>query len=92
MIELKTISLELIKEFIESNYNRYFKCADIVNDVIAHQNGISVKHLLDCRKCHDDPYDKFRRGLTVKVAKMLGKLRDAGFIERYNRRSWRIVK
>lgn len=92
MNEAKQFGLELVKKLIETNYNRYFKCADVVDDVIAHQNGVSVKYLMDCRKCHHDPYDKFRRGMTVRVAKVLAKLRDSGVIERYNSRSWRIVK
>lgn len=83
--------IELVKQFIDTNYNRFFKCADIVNDVIAEQNGVSLKYLMDCRKCHDDPFDKHRRGLTTKVGKVLGKLRDEGYIEKYNHRIWRIV-
>lgn len=82
---------DLVKEIIETKYNRFFKCADVVNYIIAEQNGVSFKYLMDCRKRIEDPFDQFRRGLTVKVARQLAKLRDNGFIEKYSSQVWRIV-
>lgn len=82
---------DLVKNIIETNYNRYFKCGDVVNYVIASNHDVSFGHLIDCRKRVIDPYDKYRAGLTIKVARILYILKDAGFIEKYGRSVWRIV-
>jgi hypothetical protein len=81
-----------IKGLIDSNYNCYFKCADLVNDVIAERNNVTVKDLMDCRKRTLDPFDKFRRGLNRQIAHALLKLKENGDIEKYGRYVWRIVK
>ena len=86
------MDMKYIKGLIDGNYNCYFKCADLVNDVIADKNNVSIGHLVDCRKRSLDPFDKFRRGLTVKIARVLSQLRDSGEIEKYSRYVWMKVK
>lgn len=83
------INVDLVRSCIEKNYNRYFKCSDIVNDIIAIQNGTTIKYLMDCCKCSYDPFNQYRRSLSVKVGKRLSVLRNEGFIEKYGARSWR---
>lgn len=86
------LKIEGIKNIIDTNYNRFFKCADIVNDVIAVEHNVTIRDLMDCRKRVEDPFAKYRRGLSVQIARVLVKLRDAGYIEKYGRYVWRIVK
>lgn len=86
------LDTELIKGFIDTNYNRYFTCADIVNEVIKDQYKVSWKHLKDSRKLLEDPFDEDRRSLTIQVSRALTTLRQAGHIEKYSRRVWRIME
>ena len=82
---------ELVKEIIDTNYNRFFKCAGVVNYIIAQENEVSFGYLMNCRKRLNDPFEKYRRGLTVRVARVLSSLKNEGYIEKYGRYVWRIV-
>ena len=82
---------ELVKDIIETHYNRFFKCGGIVNYIIAQENEVSFSYLMDCRKRVNDPFDKYRRGLAIRVARVLGSLKNEGYIEKYSSSLWRIV-
>lgn len=80
-----------MKEIIGANFNRYFKCVDIVDYIIAYRNKISLVDVMNCRKrCHD-PYDECRIGLSGEVTWVLKGLRNVGYIEKYNSKMWRVV-
>ncbi|TKJ26205.1 MAG: hypothetical protein CEE42_05180 [Promethearchaeota archaeon Loki_b31] len=42
------LSVDLVKEIIKANFNRYFKCNDIVDYVIAYRNEISLGDVMNC--------------------------------------------
>lgn len=87
----KLLLVDLVKEIIETNFNRYFKCNDIVDYVTAYRNEVSLKDIMNCRKrCHD-PYDKGRINLCGEVTWVLKGLRNVGYIEKFNRKMWRVV-
>ena len=86
------LSVDLVKEIIKTNFNRYFKCLDIVDCVIANREGVTIKYLMDCRKKYRDPFDKFRGRLCGEVTWVLKLLKAEGVIEKYNGKMWVILE
>jgi len=85
------LSVDLVKEIIDTKFNRYFKCLDVVDYVIAEREGVSLKYLMDCRKRYRDPYGGGRISLSGEVTWVLKGLENIGYIEKYNRKMWRVV-
>jgi len=86
------LSVDLVKEIINTKFNRYFKCLDIVNFIIAEREEVSLKYLMGCSRMNVDPYDEGRINLSGEVTWVLKSLRNVGYIEKYNRKMWRVVR
>lgn len=86
------LSVDLVRVIIETRFNRYFRCKDVVNYVIADREGVSLKFIMDCRKKFIDPFDDGRVSLSGEVTWVLKGLEGEGYIEKYNRKMWMVVK
>ena len=91
LVKKEKLSVDLVRGIIEANFNRYFKCVDIVDYIMAYRSEVSLRDIMDCRKRHDDPYDKYRVGLSGEVTWVLKGLKNVGYIEKYNGKMWRVV-
>lgn len=85
------LSVDFVKGIIEANFNRYFRCKSIVDCIIAVRNGVSLKFLMACKKRVRDPYAGGWINLCGEVTWVLKVLENDGYIEKYNKRTWRVV-
>ena len=92
MVLVVVLSVDLVKDIIKTNFNRYFKCLDIVDYIVAYRHEVSLKHVMNCRKQNHDPYYEGRINLSGEVTWVLKLLKAEGVIKKYNGRTWEILK
>ena len=85
------LSVDFVKGVIEENFNRYFRCMDIVNCIVAVRNGVSLMFVMRCKKRDHDPYENGRTHLRGQVTWVLKGLEKDGYIEKYNKKTWMVV-
>jgi len=85
------LSVDLVKRVIGNSFNRYFSCRCLVDCVIAEQSGVSLWYVMARKKRYDAKFEKYRRSMCVKVGYVLKQLEAVGYIEKYNRKVWRVV-
>lgn len=82
---------DLCLKIINENYNTYFKCKEIVDEIIALKYDTTVSYIVHSKRSIEYQFEKPQKEFTPKVRNILKNLEKEGLIIKYNSRFWKKV-
>lgn len=90
---VKSLDTRTLLTLIKANHQKYFRCKQLADDVLALQYDVPLKYIMDCKRRYasGDPYAKDRTKLIHQIIHILHDLEKEDKIEKYNQKFWRIL-